>query len=148
VIVATAYRKRVLEAFDSGADDLVGNPFHLGELAARVRSGVRIQHPTDASEPAAAYIHELQKDLPRLCMEGNRSVAAQRQRRQSFVEGMPRNGQGGVNQGPDGCRHYPECSRLEHLFADPPVGPSSISLPQDAEPICRGCEHFEPRRER
>jgi two-component system, OmpR family, alkaline phosphatase synthesis response regulator PhoP len=66
VIVATAYRERVLEAFDAGADDFVTKPFQLDELAVRVKSIVRIQHLTDELERAAVYIGELQKNLPRL----------------------------------------------------------------------------------
>jgi DNA-binding response OmpR family regulator len=66
VIVATAYRERVLEAFDAGADDFVTKPFHLEELAIRVKAIVRTQHLTDKLERAAAYIGELQKNLPRL----------------------------------------------------------------------------------
>lgn len=66
VIVATAYRDRVLEAFDAGADDLVTKPFCLDELAVRVKSTVRIQSLTDELERAAAHIGELQKHLPRL----------------------------------------------------------------------------------
>ena len=72
----------------------------------------------------------------------------QRQRRQPPVRGIPRDGHGGMTRGPDDCKHYPDCSRLERLLADPPVGPTSVSLPGDAEPICRGCEHFEPRHTR
>lgn len=66
VIVTTAYRVRVLEAFDAGADDSVTKPFHLEELAVRVESLDQIQHLTDELERAAAYIGELQKNLPRL----------------------------------------------------------------------------------
>jgi len=66
VIVATAYRERVLEAFDAGADDFVTKPFRLEELAVRVKSVVRIQHLTDELERAAAYIGELQKNLAQL----------------------------------------------------------------------------------
>ena len=64
VIVTTAYRERVLEAFDAGADDFITKPFHLEELAVRVKSIVQIQHLTDELERAAAYIGELQKNLP------------------------------------------------------------------------------------
>lgn len=64
VIIATAFRERVLEAFDAGADDFVTKPFHLEELAVRVKSILRIQHLTDELEKAAAYIHELQSNLP------------------------------------------------------------------------------------
>ena len=66
VLVTTAYRERVLEAFDAGADDSVTKPFHLEELAVRVQSIDQIQHLTDELERAAAYIGELQKNLPRL----------------------------------------------------------------------------------
>ena len=64
VIVATAFRERVLEAFDAGADDFVTKPFHLEELAVRVKSILRIQDLTDELEKSAAYIHELQRNLP------------------------------------------------------------------------------------
>jgi two-component system alkaline phosphatase synthesis response regulator PhoP len=64
VIVATAFRERVLESFDAGADDFVTKPFHLEELAVRVKSILRIQHLTDELERAAAYISELQRNLP------------------------------------------------------------------------------------
>lgn len=66
VIVAAAYRDRVLEAFDAGADDRVTKPFHREELVVRVKSIARIQYLTDELERAAAYIGELQKHLPRL----------------------------------------------------------------------------------
>jgi DNA-binding response OmpR family regulator len=56
----------VLEAFDAGADDSVTKPFHLEQLAVRVESLDQIQHLTDELERAAAYIGELQKNLPRL----------------------------------------------------------------------------------
>jgi two-component system alkaline phosphatase synthesis response regulator PhoP len=64
VIIATAFRERVLESFDAGADDFVTKPFHLEELAVRVKSILRIQHLTDELERAAAYIDELQRNLP------------------------------------------------------------------------------------
>ncbi|HYA02791.1 MAG TPA: response regulator [Syntrophobacteria bacterium] len=64
VIIATAFRERVLEAFDAGADDFVTKPFHLEELAVRIKSFLRIQHLTDELERAAAYIDELQRNLP------------------------------------------------------------------------------------
>lgn len=148
VIVATPYRDRVLEAFDAGADDFVTKPFHLEELAVRVKSIVPIQYLTDELRRAAACIGGPQKHLPRLQMEDGSAVDVQRQRRQLPVNRKPRDGQGDMSRGPDDCRHYPDCSRLELLFADPPVGPTSIPLPGDAEPICRRCEHFEPRQER
>jgi hypothetical protein len=75
-------------------------------------------------------------------------VDVQRQRRQLRVRSTPRDRHGSVSRGPDDCKNYPDCSRLERLFADPPVGPTSVSLPADAEPICRSCDHFEPRHER
>jgi len=64
IIIATAFRERVLEAFDAGADDFVTKPFHLEELAVRIKSFLRIQHLTDELERAAAYIDELQRNLP------------------------------------------------------------------------------------
>ena len=81
-------------------------------------------------------------------LKGGTPVDVQRRRRQLSRGSTPRNSRGGVSRGPDDCTHYPDCSHLERLFADPPVGPTSVSLPGDAEPICRGCDHFEPRHKR
>ena len=51
-----------------------------------------------------------------------------------------------MTHNPDECKYYPDCPRLEPLLADPPIGPISVSLPKDAEPICGPCDQFEPRR--
>lgn len=64
VIIATAFRQRVLKVFDAGADDFVTKPFHLEKPAVRIKSILRTQHLTDEMEGAAAYIDQLQRNLP------------------------------------------------------------------------------------
>jgi len=66
IIVATAFKDRLLEALDAGADDFVVKPFHLAELSVRVRSILRVLHLKDEIDRAAAYMQELQKNLPNL----------------------------------------------------------------------------------
>lgn len=65
VIMATAYKDHLGEALDTGADDFITKPFHLAELSVRVKSILRVRHLTDELERAAAYIKELQENLPK-----------------------------------------------------------------------------------
>lgn len=65
VIMATAYKDHLEEALDTGADDFISKPFHLAELSVRVKSILRVRHLTDELERAAAYIKELQENLPK-----------------------------------------------------------------------------------
>jgi len=55
-------------------------------------------------------------------MEDGNSVDVQRQRRHLPAKGTARDSHGNVSRGPDDCRHYPDCSRLERLLADPGSG--------------------------
>ena len=65
IILATAFRDTLTRALEVGADDFVTKPFHLLEVAIRVRSSLRVRHLTDELERATAYTLELQKNLPR-----------------------------------------------------------------------------------
>ena len=42
-----------IQALDAGADDYITKPFHLGELAARLRAAVRRAHASQADDAAA-----------------------------------------------------------------------------------------------
>ena len=66
IIMATAFSDTLLESMDAGADDFVVKPFHLMELAIRVRSMLRVRHLTDELDRATSYIAELQLNLPKL----------------------------------------------------------------------------------
>lgn len=65
VIMLTALGDRDIEAYLEGAADVVNKPFDIKQLAFRVRSMLRVQHLTNETEKALAYIEELGKDLPR-----------------------------------------------------------------------------------
>ena len=51
-----------IQALDAGADDYITKPFHLGELAARLRSAVRRAHASKADHAAAITIGEVELD--------------------------------------------------------------------------------------
>src|SRR5450432_2057062 len=54
-----------IQALDAGADDYITKPFHLGELAARLRAAVRRAHASQADEGAAIRIGEIELDPAR-----------------------------------------------------------------------------------
>ena len=54
-----------IQALDAGADDYITKPFHLGELAARLRSAVRRAHASQADEAATIRIGEIEIDPAR-----------------------------------------------------------------------------------
>jgi two-component system KDP operon response regulator KdpE len=51
-----------IQALDAGADDYITKPFHLGELAARLRAAVRRAHASQADDCAAIRIGEIELD--------------------------------------------------------------------------------------
>ena len=51
-----------VRALDAGADDYVTKPFHIRELAARLRAAVRRSQAADADEAAAIRIGEVELD--------------------------------------------------------------------------------------
>jgi len=51
-----------IQALDAGADDYITKPFHLGELAARLRAAVRRAHASQADDTAAITIGEIELD--------------------------------------------------------------------------------------
>lgn len=63
IIIATAFKETLLEVMDAGADDFVTKPFHLAELAIRLKAMLRVRHLLDELERAVAYIQELEKSL-------------------------------------------------------------------------------------
>ena len=65
VIVSTAFRDMLGEAVEAGADDFLTKPFHLLEVAIRVKSILRVLHLTDELDRAVAYTLELQKHFPK-----------------------------------------------------------------------------------
>jgi len=54
-----------IEALDAGADDYITKPFHVRELAARLRAAVRRAHASQADEGAAIIIGEIELDPAR-----------------------------------------------------------------------------------
>ena len=54
-----------IEALDAGADDYVTKPFHVRELAARLRAVVRRVHASQADDAAAIRIGEIELDPAR-----------------------------------------------------------------------------------
>ena len=54
-----------IQALDAGADDYVTKPFHVGELAARLRAVVRRTNASQADEAAAIRIGEIELDPAR-----------------------------------------------------------------------------------
>jgi DNA-binding response OmpR family regulator len=65
IILATAFRDVLEEALAAGVDDFVTKPFHLAELLHRVQCLLRVRHLENELERAAAYVYELQKDVPK-----------------------------------------------------------------------------------
>jgi two-component system KDP operon response regulator KdpE len=54
-----------IQALDAGADDYITKPFHLGELAARLRAAVRRARAFEVDEAAAIKIGEIELDPAR-----------------------------------------------------------------------------------
>ena len=54
-----------IQALDAGADDYITKPFHVGELAARLRAAVRRTHAIQVDESAAIRIGEIELDPAR-----------------------------------------------------------------------------------
>lgn len=54
-----------IQALDAGADDYITKPFHLGELAARLRATVRRAHASQKDEGAAIRIGAIELDPAR-----------------------------------------------------------------------------------
>ena len=48
-----------IQALDAGADDYITKPFHVGELAARLRAAVRRTHASQADDAAPIRIGEV-----------------------------------------------------------------------------------------
>jgi two-component system KDP operon response regulator KdpE len=51
-----------IQALDAGADDYITKPFHVGELAARLRAAVRRAHASQTDDAAAILIGEIELD--------------------------------------------------------------------------------------
>jgi two-component system KDP operon response regulator KdpE len=62
--VKNAEEDKIL-ALDAGADDYITKPFHVGELAARLRAAVRRSHALQTDESAAIRIGEIELDPAR-----------------------------------------------------------------------------------
>src|SRR5664279_2970104 len=54
-----------IQALDAGADDYITKPFHLGELAARLRAAVRRAHASKSDEAALITIGDVELDPAR-----------------------------------------------------------------------------------
>jgi two-component system KDP operon response regulator KdpE len=54
-----------IQALDAGADDYITKPFHVGELAARLRATMRRAHASQADEAASIRIGEIELDPAR-----------------------------------------------------------------------------------
>jgi two-component system KDP operon response regulator KdpE len=54
-----------IQALDAGADDYITKPFHVGELAARLRSVVRRAYASQTDDAAAIRIGEIELDPAR-----------------------------------------------------------------------------------
>jgi two-component system KDP operon response regulator KdpE len=54
-----------IQALDAGADDYITKPFHVGELAARIRAAVRRTSASQADDAAAIRIGEIELDPAR-----------------------------------------------------------------------------------
>jgi two-component system KDP operon response regulator KdpE len=54
-----------IQALDAGADDYITKPFHVGELAARLRATVRRAHASHSDDAAPIVIGEIELDPAR-----------------------------------------------------------------------------------
>jgi two-component system KDP operon response regulator KdpE len=54
-----------IQALDAGADDYITKPFHIGELAARLRATVRRAHASQSDDAASIVIGEIELDPAR-----------------------------------------------------------------------------------
>ncbi len=54
-----------IQALDAGADDYITKPFHVGELAARLRAAVRRAHASQSDSAAAIVIGEIELEPAR-----------------------------------------------------------------------------------
>ena len=54
-----------IHALDAGADDYITKPFHVGELAARLRAAVRRSHASQTDDAAPIKIGEIELDPAR-----------------------------------------------------------------------------------
>src|SRR5664279_3511770 len=54
-----------IQALDAGADDYITKPFHVGELAARLRAAVRRAHASKSDEAALITIGDVELDPAR-----------------------------------------------------------------------------------
>jgi two-component system KDP operon response regulator KdpE len=54
-----------IQALDAGADDYITKPFHVRELAARLRAAVRRAHSSETDDAAAISIGEIELDPAR-----------------------------------------------------------------------------------
>jgi two-component system KDP operon response regulator KdpE len=60
-----------IQALDAGADDYITKPFHVGELAARLRAAVRRASASQADDAAAIRIGEVELDPARRLVKRN-----------------------------------------------------------------------------
>jgi two-component system KDP operon response regulator KdpE len=60
-----------IEALDAGADDYITKPFHVGELAAKLRSAVRRASASQADDAAAIRIGGIELDPARRLVKRN-----------------------------------------------------------------------------
>ena len=60
-----------IQALDAGADDYITKPFHVGELAARLRAAVRRAHASQTNDAAAIRIGEIELDPARRRVKRN-----------------------------------------------------------------------------
>ena len=60
-----------IQALDAGADDYITKPFHVGELAARLRAAVRRTYASHTDDAAAIRIGEIELDPARRLVKRN-----------------------------------------------------------------------------
>jgi two-component system, OmpR family, KDP operon response regulator KdpE len=60
-----------IQALDAGADDYITKPFHVGELAARIRAAVRRTSASKTDDAAPIRIGEIELDPPRRLVKRN-----------------------------------------------------------------------------
>src|SRR5260370_1548598 len=66
VVLTVRHREQdKIQALDAGADDYITKPFHLGELAARLRAAVRRAHASQADDAAPLSIGDIELDPAR-----------------------------------------------------------------------------------